>query len=448
MLNAAQFSSAKEATKSKLMQGALRNGEGEMQSFSKFEKDASKIADIVNETWLRTEYESCRRQAIQGEQFRQLQEDKDLYPYWVYHGVMDDRERDEHVVLEGLVFKIGDPEGDACYPQNGWNCRCSAESVDDQYLEENKLKALTNEEAKGYLESDVDQQFRTNPAIQGTLPNTGSYFETMGSANEGNAKLFNLHKAIDIPEVIVPIFKSTKDVKETAEYMKNPDTKFRKLNPKEEKVFAKNYKEFLSGIDIGQLDSEMDIIAAKNNITWKFKSIEETAFRRGMDIVYRGTAADGEPVRLVRSFYVRDGKRYVEHELFQIPKSLQGNGMSKDVLSTFYKQYENAGISNISIHANIDVGGYAWGKYGFSAEKKDALGILSETKGKPFYNDAKKIFDKHFKDDTYTKVFPMNKWSNTTFGKEMLLKSDWSGGLNLADSEQKSIFESYLSKKK
>jgi hypothetical protein len=205
MLNAAQFSSAKEATKSKLMQGALRNSEGEMQSFSKFEKDASKIADIVNETWLRTEYESCRRQAIQGEQFRQLQEDKDLYPYWVYHGVMDDRERDEHVVLEGLVFKIGDPEGDACYPQNGWNCRCSAESVDDQYLEENKLKALTNEEAKGYLESDVDQQFRTNPAIQGTLPNTGSYFEVMGSANEGNAKLFNLPKAIDIPEAITKL---------------------------------------------------------------------------------------------------------------------------------------------------------------------------------------------------------------------------------------------------
>ena len=198
MLNAAQFSATKEAAKVKLIQEKLKDENGVTRSFSSFKKESSQIADTVNETWLRTEYDMCVHSTAMAEQFRDFQADSDLYPYWQYQGVMDERERDEHVALEGLVFRIGDPEGDNVYPPDDWNCRCSAEQVDDQYLEDNNLKVVTTEEAKGYLESDVDPQFRNNPAIQGSLPNEGSYFEVMKSANEGNASLFDLPRAIDI----------------------------------------------------------------------------------------------------------------------------------------------------------------------------------------------------------------------------------------------------------
>ena len=197
-LNAAQFSAAKSQTESKLIQGVLKNSDGVAQSFSKFEKDAAKIADIVNETWLRTEYDSCIHQAIMGEEFRKMQEDSDLYPYWIYVGVMDDRERDEHVALEGQIFKIGDPAGDAVYPPDDWNCRCTAEALDDQEVKERGETVNSDSEAKELLDKYVDPQFQYNSGIQGTLPNTGSYFDVMGSANEGNAKLFNLERAIDI----------------------------------------------------------------------------------------------------------------------------------------------------------------------------------------------------------------------------------------------------------
>ena len=193
-LNAAQFSSAKSVAESNLIQAAIMK-DGKVQSFSKFEKEANQIAETVNQTWLRTEYELCKHEAVMGENFRRMEQDRDLYPYWVYQGVMDDVEREEHVALEGLVFRIGDPASDDAYPPNGWNCRCSADPVDDDYLTENNLNALTSDQAAGYLESDVDPQFRFNAAIQGTLPNTGSYFEAMGSANEGNASLFNLPKS-------------------------------------------------------------------------------------------------------------------------------------------------------------------------------------------------------------------------------------------------------------
>ena len=121
-----------------------------------------------------------------------MEADKDLYPYWVYKTANDDRVRDEHAALEGLIFRIGDPEGDNCMPENGWNCRCSADPVDDQYLDENKKSAVSNDEAGKLLNDNIDEQFRNNPGIQGPLPNEGSYFNEFNTANNGNYSLFNL----------------------------------------------------------------------------------------------------------------------------------------------------------------------------------------------------------------------------------------------------------------
>jgi len=192
MLNAAQFSAAKSAAEAKLMQVEVFGKDGVVRTYPEFEKAAKQITDISQKTWLRVEYESQRRQCVMGEQFRQMMEDKDLYPYWIYKGVMDDRERPEHVELEGKVFRIGEPEGDDCFPPGDWNCRCEGEAVDDDYLDEKGLKPVSREEAKQLLEENVDEQFRSNPAIDGTMPSTGSYFEVLGSANDANAGMFGL----------------------------------------------------------------------------------------------------------------------------------------------------------------------------------------------------------------------------------------------------------------
>ena len=166
--------------------------EKKIKPYHKFKKDAKEITQIVDETWLRVENEMCKRQCVQSELFRQMKDDADLYPFWVYKGVMDDREREDHVELEDKVFKIGDPEGDACFPPNDWNCRCNGEAIDEDEVKDNEYKVLSNSEAKQFLDTDVDEQFRYNPANQGMMPNNGSYFKAMNSANSGNADLFDL----------------------------------------------------------------------------------------------------------------------------------------------------------------------------------------------------------------------------------------------------------------
>lgn len=191
MLNTAQFSAAKSFSEGKLLQDAVFDG-SRVRSYQEFEKTAQEITDINQKTWLRVEYETSRRNAISGSKFAQMQQDADLYPYWIYKGRMDARERPDHVAMEGKIFRIGDPSGDACFPPNDWNCRCVGDPIDGDYLKDNNVRYQTNDEAKGLLEENVDEQFRYNPAIQGPLPNEHSYFDTFPNANKGNSDLFDL----------------------------------------------------------------------------------------------------------------------------------------------------------------------------------------------------------------------------------------------------------------
>ncbi len=204
MLNSYQFSAAKDLSETKAMQALVFQSE----SFKDFKEKASEITDIFNDQWLRVEMDSCKRGAVMGENFRQIMETSDLYPYWEYKTEEDDRVRDEHAALEGQIFRLGDPESDACYPPNDFNCRCHSELVDNQELKESGkevtkgldiLEKNDPETGKPY----VDEQFRFNPGVQGALPNNSSYSEVLSSANKGNAELFNFKPEIKWPEITI-----------------------------------------------------------------------------------------------------------------------------------------------------------------------------------------------------------------------------------------------------
>lgn len=53
-----------------------------------------------------------------------------------------------------------------------------------------------------------------------------------------------------------------------------------------------------------------------------------------------------------------------EHDYFVL-ESNHGAGVGKDIFGAHLATYEKMGIEQIHVHANIDVGGYAWARYGF-----------------------------------------------------------------------------------
>lgn len=59
------------------------------------------------------------------------------------------------------------------------------------------------------------------------------------------------------------------------------------------------------------------------------------------------------------------GKWLAYHEAFLLNDSAQGKGTAKQVLAETLRVYQQMGVADIILDANIDVGSYAWARYGF-----------------------------------------------------------------------------------
>ena len=77
--------------------------------------------------YLETVYRTTTATSYNAGRFRQ-QTDPDvlaLGDIWLtYRTAGDSRVRAEHSLLEGMSWKVGDPEAEAVYPPNAFNCRC------------------------------------------------------------------------------------------------------------------------------------------------------------------------------------------------------------------------------------------------------------------------------------------------------------------------------------
>lgn len=136
----------------------------------------------------------------------------------------------------------------------------------------------------------------------------------------------------------------------------------------------------------------------------------------------------------------RNEKIICQHELFTLNENLQGKGISKQVLTTFYEEYKRMNVDKIELLANINVGGYTWAKYGFYAE--DMFEAVSGVRGLA----ARNFIENWYKTNklSHDTPFPMHLIANRPEGKNWLLGNSWHGFLDLHNTEQVSIFEKYL----
>lgn len=96
----------------------------ESKSFGEFYEKARQVTGKFNKEWARTEYETAGLIAESAATYQRLRNRMDLFPYWEYKTVGDDKVREEHAALNGLILEASDPQWDEIYPPNGWKCRC------------------------------------------------------------------------------------------------------------------------------------------------------------------------------------------------------------------------------------------------------------------------------------------------------------------------------------
>lgn len=119
-LNLFHFSAAKTLVEVQKLNELWRAS----KSFDEFKSKASSITDVFNKNWLQTEYETAYLTAESSATYYRLMEQTDIFPYWEYVTVGDDKVRPEHRSLNGLILPANDPLWDKIYPPNGWKCRC------------------------------------------------------------------------------------------------------------------------------------------------------------------------------------------------------------------------------------------------------------------------------------------------------------------------------------
>lgn len=154
----------------------------------------------------------------------------------------------------------------------------------------------------------------------------------------------------------------------------------------------------------------------------------------------------------------------VSHDFLIVPKSKRKAG--KEILASQMALYQKLGMEKVEVHADIDVGAYAWAKYGFVPKQESwnalrsnlgtrikAVEMGSTTVDKAALADFKKLLsDPNPKTiwkvvDHPAKVTVGGK--DTTVAKAIMTGSaapHWYGSLDMRDKETMNRFQSYVGK--
>ena len=152
----------------------------------------------------------------------------------------------------------------------------------------------------------------------------------------------------------------------------------------------------------------------------------------------------GQEFYIQRTFVRAEDKLIAKHDRMDLPEELQGRGFCKRFLADSYKQYVAAGIDEISLVANITVGGYCWGKYGFYTDRSSALGVATKDEAIPVSKVMKGVINAFYSSHKEDELFPMRLLSDIEGAKEYMMGSKWFGELNIKDKAKSQTFIEYL----
>lgn len=104
--------------------------DGEKTPFNEFKKIGLGINNRYNKDWLATEQQASFSQSQSVEKWREVTQDKEVFPYLRYSTVLDSRVRADHQDKDGIIKRVDDPFWNTWFPPNGWNCRCIVEQLE------------------------------------------------------------------------------------------------------------------------------------------------------------------------------------------------------------------------------------------------------------------------------------------------------------------------------
>ena len=182
-----------------------------------------------------------------------------------------------------------------------------------------------------------------------------------------------------------------------------------------------------------------------------------------LNIEYVHGAEKNRIVFVDRAFYRnKQNQLIVQHNNFEVHSAAQGQGYAKQYMKASMDMYRQLGVDMIHLRANLDVGGYAWAKYGFAPTNPAKLGDELEAQLRRWAKTkreltgaqeamVKKLVDR-LKAGDETAVWAIaditaKTKSGQTIGKALLKGSDWYGELKITNQTAMHRFYQYVGPK-
>lgn len=171
--NVWSFSCASDYQMVQDLNAILLDAEGKVRSFSDFKAEANKIGKTYNSVRLEVEYNHAVASSQMASSWVGYQENIDIAPNLKYTTVGDDRVRQAHRALNGIIKPIKDSFWDTHYPPNDWGCRCDVQAVDTEPTVIKKALPV------------IPKMFATNMAKSGVLfPPEHPYYAFLSKEDE------------------------------------------------------------------------------------------------------------------------------------------------------------------------------------------------------------------------------------------------------------------------
>jgi hypothetical protein len=179
------------------------------------------------------------------------------------------------------------------------------------------------------------------------------------------------------------------------------------------------------------------------------KLVQEHYIQVHGKLTQEGTKVLGEFTRTIDP-----KKSTASSDSFELTKEAQAKGLGKQLLAGNIATYREMGsIKKVVTHANIDVGGYAWAKYGYVPEKAAWSGKDSQLRAQLQRRfdaiPAHLAADKPMLAKIINSKDPKAIWAlaDSAYGKYFLLGSSWHGDLVFSDKDSMARFDAYVGKK-
>lgn len=278
------FSGAKTYAEMQELRDAVYEN-GKLLSPGDFRRRARQINARYNIRYLEVERKQVVASGMQGSRWLDIEETVDTYPYLEYVTARDERVRESHRSLDGLIYPVGDDFWKSYYPPNGWGpCRCSARKrtereyshLKKQYESRAKTTMPNSETGQKIAGKVVAKPFRQNVGTSEIFERDGHpYFQANKEA-----------KAMQLSAVKHYGMKPVKDIyldeRKLSKY-KNQDTDFNAAWEKLEEKYGKSGEGFTLVDKRNQIsakfDPELKDKIVKRKRTGYFSEVTEVFFR-------------------------------------------------------------------------------------------------------------------------------------------------------------------------